>query len=185
MADNIYSGLKGIPIDYLVSAPLMAAARANLALADNMLEFINAIAYKGGKPDGGTQLLEFTLERPFTNPNTGLVEKETFTVSAPLIGLVTIPSLLVDNVTIDFTTEVTTSEQNKSDVSASLSAKYGFGAFSVTGTVATSISNTRSTDNTAKYTFHVQANQQPSTEGMSKLMDVMASVIAPLPAGGK
>ncbi|MFQ9476332.1 DUF2589 domain-containing protein, partial [Barnesiella intestinihominis] len=40
--------------------------------------------------------------------------------------------------------------------------------------------NTRMTNQTAKYQIHVTASQQPQTEGLSKLMDIMASCIEPI-----
>lgn len=47
---TFFSQLKGVPIDYLISTPLIAAARSNLALAVVMLEFIDMIGFeKGGK----------------------------------------------------------------------------------------------------------------------------------------
>ena len=103
MADtNIYSAFKGIPIDFLVSTPLLAAARANIALAQNMQDFIFQVAYKDGK-SGDLNIVEFDLTRPYTDPNTKQVKSQKIKVMVPLIGIVTIPSLLVDNVTIDFT----------------------------------------------------------------------------------
>lgn len=189
MADssNVYSALKGIPIDYLVSAPLMAAARANLALAQNMEEFIFQIAYKDGKVSTDPKdlnVIQFGLTRPYTDPNTKQVKTETIQVTVPLIGIVTIPALLVDNVTIDFTASVDQSTNDSVGVNANVAASYGFGGFSVSGSVTTTVNNTRSTDYSGKYTFHVQADQQPATEGMSQMMDIIASTITPIPAGG-
>ena len=57
----------------------------------------------------------------------------------------------------------------------------GFGVTaSVTGKVSTSKENTRSTNQTAKYQVHVEANQQPQTECMAKLMDMFASCTEPV-----
>ena len=50
----------------------------------------------------------------------------------------------------------------------------------VTGKVTSSRENTRSTNQTAKYQVHVSARQQDPTEGLSKLMDIMASCIEPV-----
>jgi hypothetical protein len=183
MADtNVYSAFKGIPIDFLVSTPLLAAARANLALAQNMQEFIFQVAYKNGK-SGDLNTLEFDLTRPYTDPNTKQVKTQTIKVIVPLIGIVTIPSLLVDNVTIDFTASVDQASSSSVGVNANVAASYGFGGFSVSGSVTTTVNNTRSTDYSGKYTFHVQADQQPATEGMSQMMGIIASAISPIPTG--
>ncbi len=50
----------------------------------------------------------------------------------------------------------------------------------VEGKVSSSRENTRSTNQTAKYQVHVSARQQQPTEGLSRLMDIMASCIEPV-----
>ena len=51
------------------------------------------------------------------------------------------------------------------------------------GKVSSSRENTRSTNQTAKYQVHVSARQQQPTEGLSKLMDIMASCVEPVKLG--
>lgn len=104
-----------------------------------------------------------------------------------------IPPLLIDDVQIDFQMEVTTTETSKdtssSEVSTSANSSFKFGCFasgsvSVNGKVSSSRENTRSTNQTAKYQVHVPARQQEPTEGLSKLMDIMAACVEPVKLGG-
>ena len=81
----------------------------------------------------------------------------------------------------------TTSEKGEKDSEADTKADGGFhfGPFGhanveVHGKVSASRENTRTTNQTAKYHVSVSARQQPPTEGLSKLMDIMASCTAPL-----
>ena len=105
-------------------------------------------------------------------------------VKAPFIGLVPIPSLLIDRVDVDFQMEVTDTSNVKSttdaEVEAKASAKHWFINAEISGKVTTARENTRMTNQTAKYQIHVTASQQPQTEGLSKLMDIMASCIEPI-----
>ena len=105
-------------------------------------------------------------------------------VKAPFIGLVPIPSLLIDRVDVDFQMEVTDTSNVKSttntEVEAKASAKHWFINAEISGKVTTARENTRMTNHTAKYQIHVSASQQPQTEGLSKLMDIMASCIEPI-----
>lgn len=175
--------MRGIPIEYLIASPLMAAARSQIALAEAMTEFIMKIGFEKDK----TKLIEFDLERPVQMPEGG-VEKQTIHVEAPLLGIVPIPALLIDDVSINFSLEIHSHSESKSSTDASVKAEasggWGFGNFSMSASVSTHRENTRSTDKTAKYDFHVQARQQPPTEGMSKLSDIFASCIEPIPAAG-
>ena len=49
----------------------------------------------------------------------------------------------------------------------------------MSGKVATHKENTRKTDNSAKYTVNVHAEQLPPTEGMMKLSDALIEMIDP------
>lgn|SRR5574344_1059101 len=95
------------------------------------------------------------------------------------------PSLLIDRVDVDFQMEVTDTNTSKTtettDVSSNISAKWFAVQASISGKVSSSRENTRTTNQTAKYQVHVSASQQPQTEGLSKLMDIMASCIEPIP----
>jgi len=76
-------------------------------------------------------------------------------------------------------------ENSSKEASTNANANFRFGCFgsgsvNVSGKVSSSRENTRSTNQTAKYQVHVSARQQRQTEGLSKLMDIMASCVEPL-----
>ncbi|REE01726.1 DUF2589 domain-containing protein [Marinoscillum furvescens] len=179
-----FSALQGVPIDYLISTPLMAAARSNQALATVLVEFINKIGFKDSK----TNLVEFELTRPYQNPTTMQMESQSISVQAPLLGLVPIPALLIQSVNIDLTVKVSTqlskSTTNDDDAKVKADDSWGFGKVSMSGSVDVKTNNKRQSDQSATYDVHVQALQQPIPEGMNKLMDVMASCVEPIPSGG-
>lgn len=104
-------------------------------------------------------------------------------IKAPFIGLVPIPSLLIYGVDVDFQMEVTDTETKKSNMPSEVSTSISNGWFvkaEISGKVSVSREDTRSTSQTAKYQVHVTASQQQQTEGLSKLMDIMASCIEPI-----
>ena len=170
---------KGLPMRELISAPLITVAEAQQQLAASSLDFHDKIAFKD---DAKTRCLEFDLKRPVMGP--GDIREQEVKVKAPFLGLVPIPSLLIDDVNIDFQMEVTDALTSKSsenvDMSADVTPKWFGSSVSVQGKVRTSRENTRSTDQNAKYQVSVPARQQSQTEGLSKLMDIMESCIEPL-----
>lgn len=90
---TFFDQLKGIPIDYLIASPLIASARANMALAEVMTEFV---AELGFEDDGKTtRIIEFELTREIQDPSTKKFEPPTITVQAPLLALVPLPALLI------------------------------------------------------------------------------------------
>lgn len=204
MADesNVGSKFSGLPIAELIAAPLTAACDSQKKLAQSAYEFMTEIGFeplpdgdKGGNKGDGKQeprkarLLEFNLQRPVE----GAMEPMNIKVQAPFLGLVPLPALLIDDVQIDFQMEITTTETSKTtdtkDLETKAESSFRFGCFakgsvSVNGKVSSSRENTRSTNQTAKYQVHVSARQQQPTEGLSRLMDIMASCIEPLKLQG-
>lgn len=174
---------KGLPMRELIGAPLQAACESQQKLAETALDFMLRIGFEADDLQKA-RVIKFNLERPVETPEG--VTTNTIEVQAPFLGLVPIPTLLIESVDVDFQMEVTSTETSKDTTSAEISTKAGYkGLFSrvsveVQGKVTTARENTRSTNQTAKYQVHVSARQQRPTEGMSKLMDILASCTAPL-----
>lgn len=184
MADENLQNLRGLPLYELIGNPFTAVNHAQYNLATTMLDFIGSIGFVKGQGDSyTTRTLDFDLERP-VDDGSSQIKSQTVSIKAPLLGLVPIPALLIDHVKVEFSLELKSSTSTKSSVDTKVEAKasYGFGAFkaSASGSVSTNRENTRSTDNTAKYNILVEANQQPYTEGMSKIMDLFASATEPI-----
>lgn len=183
--NGITDNFKGLPMRELIGAPLFAAAEAQEKLASVAWDYYQRIAYD---TDGKTRLLTFDLERPVVEGGVVAKDPQKLNVKAPFIGLVPIPSLLIDHVDVDFQMEVTdtntSTDKIDTSVDTNVSSKWFGVNVSVAGKVSSSRENTRSTNQTAKYQVHVSASQQPQTEGLSKLMDVMATCIEPIPTDG-
>lgn len=177
---NVTDKFKGLPMRELIAAPLIAAAEAQQELAATAWNFYKQIAFDD---DGKTaRVLEFDIKRPIQQD--GVMTTMPQSVEAPSIGLVPIPSLLIDRVDVDFQMEVTDTSNVKSTINAEVETKVSGKSWlisaEISGKVTTARENTRMTNQTAKYQIHVSASQQPQTEGLSKLMDIMASCIEPI-----
>jgi hypothetical protein len=184
LTNDVVDQFKGLPLRELIAAPLIAACESQQQLAATALNFYKKIAYED-ENSGKARTLDFELERPVQTP--GGVGTSKIQVKAPFIGLVPVPSLLIDNIDIDFQMEITDSSTSKSSESAefssTVSAKWFTASVDIQGKVTSSRDNTRSTNQTAKYQIHVSASQQKQTEGLSKLMDIMASCVEPIETG--
>ena len=135
----------------LIAAPLIAAAEAQQELAATAWNFYQQIAFDG-KSGNKARILEFDVERPIQQD--GKMTTMSQSVKAPFIGLVPIPSLLIDRVDVDFQMEVTDTSNVKSttnaEVEAKASAKHWFINAEISGKVTTARENTRMTNQTAK-----------------------------------
>ncbi|MCH3917630.1 MAG: DUF2589 domain-containing protein [Spirochaetia bacterium] len=166
----------GLPMSELIGGPLVSVVSAQTDLAHVMIGYVNDVGFED-VDSGKARILEFNIKKPVISDDQ--VTTTDMTIQAPILGLLPIPALLVDHVSIDFQMEVTASSEEKSntaaEASASASGKFWGCSYSVSGKVSTSKENTRSTNQTAKYQVHVEANQQPQTECLGKLMDMFST----------
>ena len=175
--DSATNKFVGIPIADLVAAPLVAVSDSQKRLAQSAFEFMQEIGFN---EEGKTRMVEFNLQRPIEGSTT----PQDITVQAPFIGLVPLPNLLIDDVQVDFEMEVTATETSteKSSTEGSSGANcFGGWSVNVGGKVSSSRENTRSANQTARYQVDESNRQQRQTEGLSKLKDIMASCVEPLP----
>ena len=160
-----------------MGAPLDAVCDSQKRLAQSAFEFMQEIGFD---EDGKTRMVEFNFQRPIQ----GSPNPQDVTVQVPFIGLIPLPNLLIDDVQVDFQMEVTATETSteKSNTEGSSSTNcFGGWSVNVGGKVSSSRENTCSTNQTARYQVDESNRQQRQTEGLSKLKDIMASCVEPLP----
>lgn len=170
----------GLDMHQLIGAPLSAAADASTQLANSTADFINQVGFD---PEGKARTVAFAYQKRSMNED-GTSNLEDMKVEVPILAIVPIPNLQVDEVNVLFDMEVKQSEKSESsmDVGATLSGsmKLGFIKVSVKGSISAHSSNTRSSDNSAKYHVDVRATNHGTPEGLARVLDMMAANIAPM-----
>ena len=167
MASNIANQFTGLPIENLIAAPLLAACEGQKALAQSTAQFITEV---GMDSSGNTKSVKFSYEDG----------SEAVALDVPLLSIINIPSLCVDEIDINFDMEVSTQTASKTstDSSAELSVKAGFGCWSASfkGKVSHHSENSRKSDTSAKYTVAVKGKQE-KPEGLMKVLDMLNNSI--------
>ncbi len=167
MADSIANQFTGLPIENLIAAPLLAAAEGQKSLAATTAKFISEV---GMEYKVNTKSVKFQYEDG----------TEAVALDVPLLSIINIPSLCVDEIDINFDMEVSTQSASKSstDSSAELSVKAGFGCWSAsfTGKVSHHSENSRKSDTSAKYSIAVKGKQE-KPEGFMKVLDMLNNSI--------
>lgn len=192
----ITSDFTSIPMGLLICQPIIEVAKGQAELCNVYLDQLFALAFKKAPVFSGeadpeaveARVVKFKLNRQVMDSASGSVKTVPVTVEAPLLALVPIPAFTMDETTVRFTMEVKDTDTTKNEVGTENTFTSSFGAWgysaSVTGSVTTDISHTRTTDKSAKYEIYARAAQQPAAEGMAKLSTIFASVIEPLKSGG-
>lgn len=194
---------QGLPIQSLIVDPLVSSAKGQRDLAMVTLDFINEFGFEEDKDTKQlkARTVDVEIERLIEGKSAPLKQ----TLKMPLISMVTIPNLSIQDVEIDFTMEVKSHTEKHSesgdkqvdgtDDKASGGGSASFWGVSVhadashehthTGTVTSKSSNTRTTDFSAKYDIKVSANQNPPAEGMSRFTQMLASAMEPVDTQAK
>jgi hypothetical protein len=194
----------GLPMRDLIGGPLMAAAEANNAMAVTQTKFLLDTCFQqiGSKEEEKYDPITITLKLekgvliPITDKDgntTQQVKKVSTEFSLPLLTILPLNSLAVDDVNVAFHMEVkssfgeTTSKEEKENnsKSGSFSAKVGFSVFSaeVNGSISSKSSSTSKDDthyeksNSAKYDVSVHAKQIPLPTGITTIIQAYANAI--------
>lgn len=191
---NMSSQFQGLPMADLIGAPLTAACDSQLKLASATATFIETIGFEAPDAQGNAgkpRTARFQFNRPVQKgigtdgkPEIG---QELVELEVPMLAIVNIPNLSIQKVDINFEMEVKSSfsqvEKNESQGSFQAEMKLGWGIFSakvnVQGSVSASKETTRKSDNSAKYSVSVHAEDKGMPEGMARVLDIMQSSVAP------
>lgn len=169
----------GLNMGQLIGGPLSAAAHANTLMAQSTATFINNVGFEG---NGKLRTVAFGYHKRSKNDD-GTTNLDDMKVEVPLLAIVPIPNLQVDEVNITFDMEVKQSQKSASSsdesVTATASAKFFCAKVDISGSVSAHQSNTRSSDNSAKYHVDVRATNHGTPEGLARVLDMMAANVAP------
>ncbi|CAK4076522.1 DUF2589 domain-containing protein [Vibrio sp. 16] len=177
----------GLPMESLIGTPLKAACDSQVMLARSTVDFIREVGFDGDK----TRVADFSYTQNMVTGKDAvgndIIEQNNVSMEVPVLAIVNVPSLMVDEVDITFDMEVKSSESSseREEKSGKFSAKTKIGwgpvsvSASVSGSVASHKENTRKSDNSAKYHVAVHASQAGTPEGLSRVLDIIAESVAP------
>lgn len=218
---SIAQSFTGLPMSSLIGGPLNAAAEANAAMAATQTKFMLDTCFARKEITPATTpatytyepvMIQMKLTRGVIQPQdapagggpipTPVIVPVTTTFDLPILTIIPLNSLAVDNVDINFEMEVNSSFSNETSettqtqvkAEASFEAKIGWGPFSATVRGSASYdhndSSTHSThyqkSNSAKYTVNVHAGQLPLPKGVNTIIEAYTNAIQPitLPSAG-
>ncbi len=196
----------GLPMDDLIGGPLTAAAKANSMMAMTQTKFMLDTCFSLGDDGNYTPLMiTMQLTRGVLTPGEpSETEKEadpkiipvTTKFDLPLLTIIPLNSLGVDNVDVEFDMEVKSSysEDTSSKTESKLAAeatlagklRYGLISASIKGSVSYDLTKSSSKDthyeksNSAHYSIKVHAGQLPLPSGVTTILDAFAKSIQPI-----
>ena len=169
--------LQSLPFSSLIGGPLNAAIDAQAKAAVSSVKFIRAIGFDD---NGNVQNISFIATKDGNNSE----------ITVPLLTIVPIPFIRIDDMTIDFKASITSSkeEEDKTTQSSSksgsfsASAKYLFFSAKLEGTISSKkdSSSTRNSKYSVETTIdvHIHAVQDELPAGLSRMLDILADTIS-------
>ena len=211
MSKNLVSmaqQFSGLPMDSLIGGPLNASAKANAAMALTQTKFLldTCFSKAEGTEDYKPIMINMELERgvliPAEKDNDGnittpaKIDKVNTKFTLPILTIIPLNSLAVDDVSIGFEMEVKSSygeeesqeSTKKKAGEVSFEAKVGYGPFSasITGSASYSSEDKKASSshyeksNSAKYTVNVHAGQLPLPQGVTTIIQAFSNSIEPV-----
>lgn len=182
---SIANSFVGLPLEALIAKPFIAAARSQQELTSIYVDTVMGLAYdKNESQSKKVNTLTIEANRPVINKD-GTISSEPVKVEAPLLSLVPIPALTMDEVVVDFDMEVKANSTSENKSHAEAATKLGYKSWfgvnaEITGNITSDSTHKRTTDSSATYTIHARAVQQPQTEGMAKLNSILSGLMEPI-----
>lgn len=186
MAGYVSDQFKGLDMHSLIAGPLLAACEAQSTLSASTAKFIQEIGLEKSE-DGKTgkiRTTSFSFQRGMLGEDGKSTGIETVRMEVPLLSIVKIPTLAIDdmNITFDMKAKSVESAESSKDKNESndADAKLGFGPFSakvnIKGSIACHEKDTRTTDNSAKYHVSVQTRDFGTPEELERLLRVLGTL---------
>jgi len=194
--------LRQIPFDYLIGAPLKAAIEAQGLAAKTTIDFIEKVGFIPDDPDAdpffeneaddveGGQVRNVTFSYSKTNENGDAANVE---LSVPILSIVPIPYIRIDEMTINFTAKLNDTITNVTKTGFNLqtdaSAQYRACWSPVRLDFRVSASYQSSRQEASRYTreyqmqINVRAVQDDIPAGLERILDILEQTIKERPAG--
>jgi hypothetical protein len=177
-AQSATSLLNGIDYSALIGGPLQAAVTAQAMAANSTWDFIQQVGLNPVDAEGNRTAINVT----FLYQKDGELVK----MIVPLITIVPIPLIVVNEIAIDFTANInasassTTEDSSATDIGGELSAegKIGWGPFSLTARVKASYSSKQASKATQDSRYSVEYTQRVSVKaGQADVPAGLATVL--------
>ena len=165
----------GLDMSQLIGGPLKAAAESQVTLAQSTADFINKIGFD---ETGKTRTVSFQYTKPIVN-EAQEVDIETMKFDAPLLEIVPIPNLQIDETNVLFDMEVHEAVGSEEKAVASvvgINEPSGF-KVNISGSVSQDKKSNSGESQDANYHVHVSAKNDQIPESLARILEIMADTI--------
>jgi hypothetical protein len=195
MADSVPAILQALPLEAIIGGPLQAAIKAQAMAADTTVNFIKKVGLKQDKDgDFVAQIVDFKFDRtleesqPGAKPGDPAISNYRIVpskLSVPLLAIVPVPFIRIDDMTIDFEYKIhdveTTQRSEEGNIQGKVEVNYFAVKAELSGGYSNKSSNKRETDQSVTMRINVRASQDAIPEGLARVLDMMHEQLKVVP----
>jgi len=187
--------LSSIDFQSMIGGPLIAVVKAQAQSAQTSVDFIKSVGFNAADAEtdpGKPTMVTFSYDKAIESKDANGVITVTptpFSLTVPILTMLPIPFIRVEEVTIDFNAKINSvaesTTSSSSELNASLAVKGGWGP--VSAELKCSYSNKKSSSATDKVertyslNIHVRAVQDELPAGLEKLLGILENNIKDVP----
>jgi len=165
---------QSLPLEFIISAPLMGVIKAQAVAAQATLEFIDKFK---------DQTVDFENTTSSTAAD-GTVTQQKVTVKAPLLSMTPVPHIRIDSFTTHFKYEISQVVTEKKSLDMGLQFEAGttgiaskFVNASVKGNVSSQSSSESVMNRSGVLEITLHASEAPIPEGLARILNLLAKTI--------
>ncbi|HNY31218.1 MAG TPA: DUF2589 domain-containing protein [Fibrobacteria bacterium] len=169
-----------LPMEQIIGGPLQAIVKAQSLAANTTAEFITTVGLETVSGVTKARTVGFSFDRKKIG-ETGTETTETVNLNVPLLTIIPIPFIRVEEATIDFSCTVASSNIDTSKSNFGINASVSGGFWGVKASLNTSFSmeSTHKSEVTRTATLKVQvkAVQDKVPAGLEKILEILQTAI--------
>ncbi|HSG90635.1 MAG TPA: DUF2589 domain-containing protein [Pseudomonadales bacterium] len=174
-----------LPMEQIIGGPMQALIKAQSLAASTSADFINSVGLVDDGSGGKTaQMVNFSFVRKVPTEVEGgadTVEDQSVTLNVPLLTIIPVPFLRIEEATIDFEAKVSSTTLNQTSSTLGVSASASAGFWGVKLSVKTSYSRRSEfkdqVNRTATLRVHVKAVQDELPGGLARMLDILETAV--------
>lgn len=175
-----------LPMEQIIGGPLQAIVKAQALAASTTADFIQTVGLQPSTTGGATtytaRTVDFSFTRKTPNASGGAVVTENVNLSVPLLTILPVPFIRVEEATIDFEANVASSTldttESKFGISASASGGFFGARFSVNATYSRASTHKNEVTKSATLNVHVKAVQDKIPAGLETVLQILQTAIS-------
>ncbi|OUD34502.1 DUF2589 domain-containing protein [Flavobacterium sp. FPG59] len=186
---NLVAELNSLDFSVYIGGPLQAAVQAQNAASMAQVNFIQSVGFEEGSSSTAPKQLryvDFNYKKSVPNPdyngsNDKFLEKEV-EIKVPFLTMLSIPSIRIEEMTIDFNAKLTSTETKSVSSEFNVSAELGINYKIVNFKASASYKRSSATGSTVEKTYnlgvHVRAVNDELPAGLDRILTMLEDSIA-------